>query len=342
MFRPVGFSCSIGISLLSGIQSSLLAWGLAAAPITDLTFSPKGEWVVFHEAQQGRILGLNDQGKVEVSLPCPLERVETLVFQPGSSLLAVGGGLPGSQGEVRFLDLQKGELSTRISGMSDSVTELAFDPAGRHLAVASADRTIRILTLEGPPTGKEVTLHLQGHSKAVLAVAFSPDGSLLISGGADRTLKVWNARTGELIRSLGNHTDTLQDLAFRPARTFQGQPLPAYCASVSEDLTLRIWQPGIGRMVRIIRHPESPPFAAVWHPDGNSVFSIGQDGRVRQFEGDSDRLITQWQAHPEWCYTLAIHPEGTSLATGDWAGEVALWTNRAGGWEPAFRYRPEP
>lgn len=40
------------------------------------------------------------------------------------------------------------------------------------------------------------------HGWQVLSVAWSANGRYLGSGGADRTARIWNARTGELERSL--------------------------------------------------------------------------------------------------------------------------------------------
>jgi WD40 repeat protein len=40
-----------------------------------------------------------------------------------------------------------------------------------------------------------------GHSGGVQSVAFSPDGNRIVSGSSDVSLKLWDAATGELLRS---------------------------------------------------------------------------------------------------------------------------------------------
>ena len=42
---------------------------------------------------------------------------------------------------------------------------------------------------------------MEGHESCVYSVAFSPDGKRVVSGSHDRLVKIWNAETGEEVRS---------------------------------------------------------------------------------------------------------------------------------------------
>jgi WD40 repeat protein len=52
------------------------------------------------------------------------------------------------------------------------------------------------------PGAKALALHTAtGHSNMVNACAFSADNKLLLSASRDNTLKLWDAQTGEYLRS---------------------------------------------------------------------------------------------------------------------------------------------
>ena len=46
---------------------------------------------------------------------------------------------------------------------------------------------------------------------------------------------------------------------------------------------------------------------------------------MRVIDADSDAILGEWAAHDDWVHALAVSPDGKSLATGDWAGNVRLW-----------------
>ena len=49
--------------------------------------------------------------------------------------------------------------------------------------------------------------HLRGALDGVNSVAFSPDGARVLSGSDDSTLKLWDAATGELLRTFEGHSE---------------------------------------------------------------------------------------------------------------------------------------
>ena len=88
---------------------------------------------------------------------------------------------------------------------------------------------------------------------------------------------------------------------------------------------MRVWQPAIGRMVRIVRRHEGRVLALAYAPDGARLFSAGAEGVIRVIDADSDAILGEWAAHDDWVHALAVSPDGKWLATGDWAGNVRLW-----------------
>ena len=53
-----------------------------------------------------------------------------------------------------------------------------------------------------PAASGRLARTLEGHSDWVRSVSWSPDGGQLVSGSSDNTVRVWDAASGELLRTL--------------------------------------------------------------------------------------------------------------------------------------------
>src|SRR5262249_2414629 len=97
---------------------------------------------------------------------------------------------------------------------SNTARSSAKQPGPMLLSAAGNDKTIRTwaLTAQG---GKQIRAVL-AHNAPILHIAYSPDGKLLASTASDRTVKIWNAATGEEVRTLERQSDWSQALAWSP------------------------------------------------------------------------------------------------------------------------------
>ncbi len=295
----------------------------APAPVTALAFSPDGAKLLVGRARQIQVWNAA-QGKLELTLPIGFAKVTRFDFHPAGNLLAIADGNPGATGAVTVLDWPAAKSQRSLGGLSDLATAVRFNRTGATLLLTGADRDAKVLAWPGG----ETRFRLEGHAGPILAAAYSPDDLLIVTASADRSIKVWDAATGALRRSFSQHTDIVHDLSFRPRVIVNGEAMPFYCASAGADKTVRVWQPEIGRMVRIVRGHEAPVFAVAYSRDGQRLYSAGQEGIIRVIDGDSDEILHTWKAHEDWIYAQALSPDGTLLASGDWKGSVRLWDLR--------------
>ncbi|MBO5838121.1 MAG: PD40 domain-containing protein, partial [Bacteroidales bacterium] len=71
------------------------------------------------------------------------------------------------------------------------------------------------------------------HSNLVYSVSWSPDGKYLASGSGDKTLIIWDAKSGEKLKTLKGHSSFVESVCWSP----DGK----YLASGSWDNTVKIW-----------------------------------------------------------------------------------------------------
>lgn len=250
----------------------------AAPAITAAALTPDGTQVLVGSQAGIEIRtwpDLNVVGKIESEQV----NIHDIAFSANGQSLLIAGGSPGERGLVEVLSWPEKKLLKRIGEHSDVVYHVAWSPDGNSFATASGDGTCQVFETT---TSKPIS-RFSGHSRAVLAIAWLPDGKTIISAGVDQTLQLWDGSTGKPIRSLDNHLAAVNDLAVRPTTNRDAPPIVASC---SDDRTVRLWQPTIGRLMRFARLP-SPVRCLAWSDDGTKLIVGCNDGSLQRIDPDT-------------------------------------------------------
>ena len=235
----------------------------AKGPHTPVTFSPDGKVLV---SGGDWILHLHD---VETG-----ERIKPgMGFSSHSfayDALAVGKGgrwtvaADGTRLEIR--DREKSGESRTIAE-SGNISSMTLSEDGSFLAIGGEQGEISIRETEG-----FTRVHRLQSTTAITSLDFSSDGSRLVSGGARGVVTVWAVATGEKIRELVGHRDTVNKVAFHAG----GEQV----ITVADDRTLRVWSvPGGGApVVMTVKHDNPDDFLIL--DEGCSLLVSGESEKL--------------------------------------------------------------
>jgi WD40 repeat protein/serine/threonine protein kinase len=197
------------------------------------------------------------------------------------------------------------------------VDAVAIDQAGARVAAGSWDGQARIWPIDGnqPP----LTIPYGG--LYVHAVAFSPDGRYLATGGNDKSgfVKLWDASTGELVRSFDGHGDSVLSIVF----SRDGSRM----LTSSYDKTARLWDVATGGELRKFTGHNWWVWAAAFSPDEKTIVTASQDGTAIVWDADQSEGAKRplFTGHAGPVYAAAISPDGHTVATGGYDGRVLVW-----------------
>lgn len=147
-------------------------------------FSPDGRWLMTAaRALFPRLELLRTDGSAE---PLQLPEFERAAWAPARERLAVSA----ADGLVEVYRVDGSGSPLQLRGHEGSVTAVAFDHRGAHLATAAADGTLRVWSTV--PGGGQVNLHAgePGVDMVIDTVRFSPDGTRLLTAAHDGTARI--------------------------------------------------------------------------------------------------------------------------------------------------------
>ncbi|PSB04982.1 WD40 repeat domain-containing protein [Merismopedia glauca] len=239
---------------------------------TSVAISPDGQRIAACKAYQiniwqlGTVNPIHTFGKTLLSNFLDVAGFDSIAFSPDAKLLAANDNQ-----DIKIWDVETGREIANLSGHSDKVTCVAFDPQNsRIIASCSYDKTIKLWDV----AEKRCLGTLSAHQDAVYTLAFSPDGEILASGSNDNTIKLWYPNNGELPQTLRQHSDAVTCLVFNP----DGKTL----VSGSNDGTIIEWNIATkeSRTTFPERHRRGVTSIAI-SPDGETLISGGREQTIK-------------------------------------------------------------
>ncbi|HEY6077267.1 MAG TPA: WD40 repeat domain-containing protein, partial [Polyangiaceae bacterium] len=258
----------------------------------------------------------------------PAGRYYAGALSGGDKYLAVAGwlGKGGSAGaasayQIRLHDFASGAVTRLLSGHSDVVLALAFEPRGQRLCSAGADGKVLLFDAE---TGQQLGAFF-GHSGRVLSVAWSPDRNYIVTGGADRSVIVFNVSSRSEVARFKGHEDGVTGVGF----SADGR----YVVSASADRSVRLWDAQTGKQVRSLARLASGVGSLTLSPrrDRAIVTSTQAPFESAVLSLPDGKLVAKNTSHDNVVLASAISPSGNWVATlGGSTYALSLWDPRSG------------
>ena len=204
-------------------------------------------------------------------------------------------------------------LPYTYSRHTGAVLSVAWSPDGKHIASASADRTVQVWEAV---SGKRLLTYTR-HTSFVLSVAWSPDGKHIASASDDRTVQVWEAVSGNRLLTYNGHRGTVWNVAWSHNGT--------HIASASFDKTVQVWEVKSGNLLRTYTRHAGTVNSAAWSHDDTRIASASDDKTVQVWEAVSGNPLLTYTGHAGTVEDAAWSPDGIRIASAGVDRTVQVW-----------------
>ncbi|KAF7594186.1 hypothetical protein BBP40_009888 [Aspergillus hancockii] len=133
---------------------------------------------------------------------------------------------------------------------NQKISQFAFSPDQRHLAIVLEDGSLRVMDY----LKEEVLDIFRSYYGGLICVCWSPDGKYIVTGGQDDLVTIWSFPERKIVARCQGHNSWVSTVAFDPwrcdERTYR-------FGSVGDDCRLLLWDFSVGMLHRPRVHQQA-------------------------------------------------------------------------------------
>jgi WD40 repeat protein len=231
--------------------------------------------------------------------------------------------------DVQIYSLTNGSLLGSLPRQADFVMDVATSPDGQWITTAGADGRVLVWFLGHGKFPTAPTYELLGHRGAVNQVSFERASQVVMSVGADGTVRRWELPAVPRFEQPGSwvvNMDLSRDGSWLATASQDGHVFiidrhdlsKPPVATVSDDTPLQavLFDPTQPHRVFTLGRSDIAPKLWLW----------GGDGKVERLQKFETPPLPTFG----FLASLAVSPDGKTIAAGDNGGSVHLWDARTG------------
>jgi WD40 repeat protein len=254
-------------------------------------------------------------GKQLHHLPHPPGKVTHAALAPGGATVATLD----ETGPWVIRDVTSGAVRGRIERLELPPLAVSFTPDGKWLIAMGPSGPPQFAPVDGKAFLRACDPARLEVSKADLAL--TPDGRSLVVCGGGGLVRLYDFATGKHQRNFKS-----------PDGYFEWGPATVSAdgtkvvASHREHLHFAVWDLASGELLKSLKPGKGGPARAVlFSPDARYLICAGPYEEVGIWDAATGKRTRKLTGHRVDVTTLALAPDGTTLATADADGGVRLW-----------------
>jgi WD40 repeat protein len=251
------------------------------------------------------------------------------------------------------------KLIRRLRASSAAIRSIAFSPNGQLIAGGSGlidggrgtfvEEESRFEVFLWDAQSGDLKQKLPGHIKSITSLAFSPDSRLLASAAYDRNLKIWDCLTYELKKTASDMTlsvEEMQTIADTTSAKSEKNPAPpvSWLNAISfsrdgkqviggsSDSIIRFYDSGSAKLVGVLKPPGWPffnPLTMIYSTAGADIVAppVYRPTPTIIRRPDTGLFLRgrgRWPFHSGSLNSIALSPDGRTLAVGNSDGKIRL------------------